>query len=363
MKRLLLLCEFAAAAMLCASALTLPGCTPKKNAEFRIGVVPKGLTHEFWQSIHRGADRAAADLEKEDGIIVDVLWDGPNTENDAQAQIDIVRRLRNMGINGLVLAPQDSKAMVPAVQQCVANKVPVVVIDSGLDKDVLEKDPDLIVKYVATDNYHGGQMAAEELVKLLEKEGKTEPRVILFRYQTGSESTDQRERGFLDRIKKFNDEGKKINVISDDKYAGATVETAEKEAMPLLNQFRDKGIDGIFAVNESAATGMLNEMRRQKLTKKIHLIGFDSSEPLLQAVREGDIEGVIVQDPYRMGYLGVWTLVKSMKGYAVNEKHDQLSTGEVYLTKDNIDDPEIKGRFSPEFQGKRTIQRPDFPKK
>jgi ribose transport system substrate-binding protein len=363
MKRLTILCEVFAFAIICAVALALAGCSPQKSAEFRIGVVPKGLTHEFWQSIHRGADRAAADLEKEDGITVEVIWDGPSKESDAQEQIDIVRKLRNMGINGLVLAPQDSKAMVPAVEQCVANKIPVVVIDSGLDEDVLKKQPDLIVKYVATNNYNGGWLAAEELVKVLEKDGKIEPRVILFRYQPGSESTDQRERGFLDRIKKFNDEGKTIKVISDDKYAGATVETAEKEAGPLLSQFRDSGIDGIFAVNESAATGMLNALRRQKLTKKIHLVGFDSSEPLLQAVREGDIDGLIVQDPYRMGYLGVWTLVKSMKGYAVNANHEQLGTGEVYLTKDNIDDAEIKGRFSPEFQAKRTLQRPDFPKK
>ena len=196
MKRLTVLCELAIVAFIAAVALSLAGCSPKKNAEFRIGVVPKGLTHEFWQSIHRGADRAAADLEKEDGIVVEIVWDGPSKESDAQEQIDIVRKMRNMGINGLVLAPQDSKAMVPAVQQCVANKVPVVVIDSGLDEDVLKKEPDLIVKYVATNNFNGGWMAAEELVRVLDKEGKTEPRLILFRYQPGSESTDQPREGF-----------------------------------------------------------------------------------------------------------------------------------------------------------------------
>ena len=98
---------------------------------------------------------------------------------------------------------------------------------------------------------------------------------------------------------------------------------------------------------------MLNAMRKQKLNKKIHLVGFDSSEPLLQAVREGDIDGLIVQDPYRMGYLGVWTLVKHLKGYAVESEHEQLGTGEDYLTKDNIDSDEMKGKFSPEFQAKR----------
>src|SRR5262249_35832189 len=152
-------------------------------------------------------------------------------------------------------------------------KIPVVVIDSGLDEDALRKNPDLIVKYVATNNYHGGELAAEELVKVLEKDKKTEPRVILFRYQPGSESTDQREQGFLDRIEKFNTEGKKINIISKDKYAGATVETATGEAGPLLAQFRDSGIDGIFAVNESATSGMLNALRAKKMHKKVHLVG------------------------------------------------------------------------------------------
>jgi ribose transport system substrate-binding protein len=362
MKRVPLLCELLLAAA-GAAALAFTGCSSGPPADYKIGVVPKGLTHEFWQSIHRGADRAAADLKKEEGLNVEIVWDGPSKESDALDQINIVRNLRNQGIQGLVLAPQDSKQMVPSVQECVSKNVPVVVIDSGLDEAELEKNPDLIVKYVATNNFNGGWRAAEELVKVLEKDGKTEPRVILFRYQIGSESTDQRERGFLKRVEKFNkDEGKNINVISKDKYAGATIETAEKEAGPLLGQFRD-GIDGIFAVNESATAGMLNAMRKQKQNKNIRLVGFDSSEPLLQAVREGDVDGLIVQDPYRMGYLGVWTLVKHLRGYAVNRDHEQLGTGEEYLTKDNIDTDEMKGRFSAEFQAKRTIQRPDFSKK
>ena len=387
MKRILIVAEVGAFLVLAASALVLSGCSSRK-VEYRIGVVPKGLTHEFWQSIHRGAERAAADLEREEGIVVDIVWDGPSKESDAQEQIKIIRQMRNQGINGLVLAPQDSKAMVPAVQECVEKKVPVVVIDSGLDASVLLDHPDfrtkevattnkdgqaievvhknetpLIVKYVATNNYHGGEVAAEELVKLLEKDGKTEPRVILFRYQVGSESTDQREQGFLDRIEKFNAAGKKIQVISKDKYAGATVETAEKTADPLVRAHRDDGIDGIFAVNESAATGMLNALRSQKLNRKIRLVGFDSSEPLLQAVREGDVDGLIVQDPYRMGYLGVWTLIKYLKGFDVDLDHTQLGTGEVYLTRDNINTDEMKGRYLPEFQAKRTIDRPKYPHK
>lgn len=364
MKRILLLCEIVVVTV-AASALFLAGCSASREpVDYRIAVVPKGLTHEFWQSIRRGAERAAAELKAEDGLRVEILWDGPSTESDAQAQIKIINQKSSQGIQGLVLAPQDSKAMVPSVEQCVANNIPVVVIDSGLDEAVLKEKPDLIVKYVATNNFNGGWQAAGELVKVLENEGKTQPRLVLFRYQPGSESTDQREEGFLQRIKEFNEqEGKKIKIISDNKYAGATVETAEKEAGPLLSQLSGPGIDGIFAVNESATSGMLNALRSQNLNKKIHLVGFDSSEPLLQAVREGDVDGLIVQDPYRMGYLGVWTLVKHLQGYAVNRQHDQFGTGEYYLTKDNLDSDEMKGKFSPEFQAKRTMERPAFPKK
>ena len=178
-----------------------------------------------------------------------------------------------------------------------------------------------------------------------------------------SDAADINE-GFLRRIRKFNDEdGKQIKIVSDDKYAGATVETAEREAGPLLNQLSGQGIDGIFAVNESATSGMLNAMRKQDLNRKIHLVGFDSSEPLLKAVRDGDVDGLVVQDPYRMGYLGVWTLIKHLRGYDVGRSREQLGTGEVYLTKDNLDDAEMKGRFAEEFQAKRKIERPEFLKK
>ena len=143
-----------------------------------------------------------------------------------------------MGINGLVLAPQDSVQMVKPVEQVVAKGIPVVIIDSGLDKEALAKNPDLIVKYVATDNYHGGQLAAERLLKVLNEAGVKEQKIVLFRYQAGSESTEQREKGFHDAIDKAIAERKPddptITWLSDNQFAGATVSDAEKTAGPLL---------------------------------------------------------------------------------------------------------------------------------
>ncbi len=339
------------------------GCGSPATHKYRIAVIPKGMTHEFWQSIHRGADRAAADLGAQ-GAGVEIIWDGPLKESDVVEQITMIDQKTRMGIHGLVLAPQHSKQTVPPVERAVSKKISVVIIDSGLDKETLASNPDLIVKYVATDNYNGGRIAARRLIELLRaKKGQdAELKLVLFRYAVGSESTERREQGFLDEVAAIGKKQDKIKLISTDQYAGATIDTAEKEAGPLLTRVRSE-VDGIFAVNESATSGMLNAMRKQKLEGKIMLVGFDSSAPLLQAVREGDVAGLVVQDPYRMGYLGVWTLVQHLEGFNVAEDGKDQSTGEYFLDKDNIDSAEMRGRFEPEVQATRTIDLPKYKKK
>src|SRR5438067_1856336 len=162
--------------------LSAPGCSSAKpEFKYRIAVIPKGLTHEFWQSIHRGAERAAADFKEQHNLAVEVIWDGPTKENDTLAQISIIER-NIPRVSGLVLAPQHSQTMVAPVKQAVDKQVPVVIIDSGL------ANTDLIVKYIATDNYHGGVLAAQRLLRVLHEQGKPAPRLVLMRYQVGSES-------------------------------------------------------------------------------------------------------------------------------------------------------------------------------
>lgn len=347
---------------LAAIGLLVPtGCGPKTTAKYKIAVIPKGMTHEFWQSIERGARRAAADLTAQ-GVSVEILWDGPRKESDASDQIRIVQQMTtSRGIHGLVLAPQDSKGMVPAVKEAVGKGIPAVIIDSGLE------DESLLVKYVATDNKHGGRMAAEHLLKVLAAEGKPAPKLVLFRYAPGSESTERREDGFLEVVNEAIAKQKAagqptIEVISDNVYSGATVNSAQAAAGPLIQRVKDKA-DGIFAVNESAATGMLNVLRSEKLNQKIKLVAFDSSEPLLQAVADGDVEGTVVQDPYRMGYLGVWVLVRHLEGDDVSAGGKNLSTGEYLLTKENVKADSTRERFDPALQAKRTIDAPKFAKK
>jgi ribose transport system substrate-binding protein len=346
------------------ACLALGGCGPKADYKYRIAVIPKGLTHEFWQSIHRGADRAGADLAAE-GLRVEVLWDGPQKESETREQINLINLKVGTGIHGLVLAPQDSKRMVPCVKEVKKQGIPVVIIDSGLDPAALEAEPNLIVKYVATNNYNGGRLAAQHLLKVLAGDGKTAPNLVLLRYAVGSESTEQREQGFLDYV---NEENKKkeagqptITLLSTDQHAGATVDDAKKVSGPLVNSLKDK-LDGIFAVNESSATGLLIALRSQGLNRKVRFVAFDASEPLLQAIHDGDIDGTVVQDPYRMGYLGVWTLVQHLEGYDVSAGGRDLGTGEHVVTRDNLEADSTRELFDPQMQARRTIKRPEFKK-
>ncbi len=185
--------------------------------------------------------------------------------------------------------------------------------------------------------------------------------IVLLRYAPGSESTEKREQGFEDRIAKAmaeqNTGEPPIVWLSKDKYALATVDTAMKEAAPLIGQFTSADgacrIDGFFAPNESSAVGVLNALKNLGQNKKVHLIGFDSSQPLLQAVADGNVDGLILQDPYRMGYLGVWFLMQKIQGENIAADGLDFSTGEYVITKDNVNSAETRALFDPEAQAAR----------
>src|SRR5262245_16285598 len=339
--------------LLLLALLLAAGCNDR-TADLRVVVIPKGLTHEHWQSVHRGALRAAADLEREQGLKVRIIWDGPLRERDALAQIRIVDRRVSTRVDGVVLAPQHSETMCGPVERARKQGIPVVILDSGL------KDPALYDKYVATDNFHGGYLAADHLLKVLAAEKRPRNKIIMLRYQVGSESTEQREDGFAKRMYEEVYEPKsglnQFAFIDSNKYAGATRDSARREAGPLIQQNTHADgtcdIDGIFAPNESSASGVLDVLKSLNLNKKVHLVGFDFSEPLRDAIRDGDVDGLILQDPYRMGYLGVWTVVHAIKGYNV-EPAKFLSTGEYLITKQNVNEPMTIGLYSAEAQARR----------
>jgi ribose transport system substrate-binding protein len=155
------------------------------GSTLRLAVIPKGTTHEFWKSVHAGGMKAAQELG------VEIVWKGPLKEDDLKGQIDVVQSFTAQGASGIVLAPLSDKGLVASVKQASAAKIPVVIFDS----DLAGGDH---VSFVATDNFAAGRIAGEAMSKLLSGKGK----VVMLRYQEGSASTQNRENGFLDAIKK-----------------------------------------------------------------------------------------------------------------------------------------------------------------
>jgi ribose transport system substrate-binding protein len=223
------------------------GLSGAKQKKWRVMVIPKGTTHEFWQTIHAGAMKAAEELGT-----VEIDWKGPQKEDDRTKQIELVETAVASGVDGIVLAPLDASALVGPVERAVAKGIPVVIFDSDLNSTKT-------VAYVATDNYHGGVLAARRLGALLGGEG----RIILLRYAVGSASTEKREQGFTDTIAK---EFPKITYLSNDQYAGSTSDTAQQKAQNLVTRYRGQ-IDGIFCPNESSTFGMLRALKGAGLVK------------------------------------------------------------------------------------------------
>ena len=315
-------------------AIVAVSCTKPEGAgtngkkKLTIAVIPKGTTHEFWKSIHAGANKAATELSAQ-GNQVEVIWKGPLREDDREQQVQVVEGFTSQGVSGIVLAPLDNRALVRPVEEAKAAGVPTVIFDSGLESDQ-------IVSFVATDNYKGGELCAERLGSLLGGKGK----VLLLRYQEGSASTTEREKGFSDKMKSAYPG---ITLVSSDQYAGATRETAKRTSENLLNRYGNE-LAGIFTPNESSTDGMLLALQDIAKAGKIRIVGFDASKSLLDAMRAKQLDGVAVQNPMKMGYLGVKTMVAHLKGQPVEKRID---TGVSLVTPENMDEPASKELTNP----------------
>ncbi len=310
-----------------ASSATSTSTTPAVSSDkpLQIAVIPKGTTHVFWKSVHYGALQAAKEMNAE------IQWRGPQKESDRDEQINIVQGFLNKRVDGMVLAPLDADALVRPVQEAKRGGVPVVIFDSGLNSPKGDT-----VAFVATDNIRGGQMAADTMALKLGEKGN----VVVLRYNKGSESTHQREEGFLEAIAKYPN----IKVISSDQYAGTTTETAVDKAQQVLNKFGDE-VNGIFAVCEPNAEGVLRALKDRKIAGKVVFVAFDSSDALKASLASGEVAAIVLQDPVQMGYLGVKTLIQSLRGESVESFVD---TGVFVAVKENMDDDKIKSLLTPE---------------
>jgi ribose transport system substrate-binding protein len=318
----------------------LCGCAPSKidpasagvgdrgasSTRYRIMVIPKGESHEFWRSVHAGVLKAGTELD------VAVTYKGPKSEGDTADQIAMVENAVPDGYDGICLAPTDAVALRKPVAFALASGIPVVIFDSGL------KDMQGIVSYVATDNERGGARAGAYLAELMGGEGG----VMLMRYNPGSNSTELREKGFLDEIAKHSG----MRVVVQDKHAGPDLDGAIELAENLLSEYGEQ-TDGIFCPNQTTAAGMLSVLWKQfpEIARRIKFVGFDSGTSISKGLEEKQMNGTILQDPVHMGYTAVRAMVDHLNGKPVPR---EIPVPEELATSDNLDQSRVRDLLYPD---------------
>ena len=305
----------AVAVLGCSSSKPLSDNGPK---QLTIVMIPKGTTASFWKGVEAGAKQAAEEFK------VNLIWKGPSTENDRALQKQLVQQFTNDGVDGILLAATDRVALVPEVRNATGKGIPVLIFDSALDGEP-GKD---YLSLVATDNFVAGKLGGKHLSEIVGPQGN----VVVLRHMEGHDSTLKREEGAIEALKEGN-----ANILLDSRFAGESVGEAQNTSLNLMDTIETA--DGIFASNQTASEGLLLALRQKNMLGKVHYVGFDTSPLLTGALRAGDIDALVVQDPVQMGYLSVKSMVDHLAGKPVEPT---IETGCHVVTRENMDDPEIK---------------------
>ena len=302
--------------------LLLAACRGTKTK--RIAVVPKANSHEFWISVHAGVAAAGQKFG------VEILWNGPAQETEYDRQMQIVDSMLAQHVDGLAVAATERKVLNRSLDRAAELGIPVTVFDSGVDSTNY-------LSFIATDNYQGGQMAARELARLLGSTGK----VALLMNIPGSVSTVDRERGFEDVIKA---EFPKIEIVAR-QFSMSDRSKGMAAAENILTAHPD--LAGLFGSSEPSSTGAALALKSRGLSGKVKCVGFDASDSLIEDLKGGTIDALVVQDPFRMGFEAVKSLVDKLNGVTPPKQIDLPAR---VVTKANLDKPEIHELLYPDVK-------------
>ncbi|CDN57371.1 Periplasmic binding protein/LacI transcriptional regulator (plasmid) [Neorhizobium galegae bv. officinalis bv. officinalis str. HAMBI 1141] len=285
-----------------------------------IAVIVKTVNSTFWQNVQKGADAAM----KAGGGSNTMTFQGPAAESAIADQVNMVENAVNRKVSGIVLAPSDPDALVPAVKKAWEARIPVVIVDSLLAKG----SEQYYQSFLATDNKKAGELAAKALIDKVGKEGK----IAVMSYVAGAGSEIGRVGGFTDYIKA----NSKLTIVGPF-YSQSQMATALNQTTDVLAANSD--LKGIFGANEPTAIGMGRALKQSGKAGKVVAIGFDGNQDLQEFVKDGTLTAIAVQGSFQMGELGVKTVLQSINKEKVEKFVD---TGVVVVTKDNIDKPEAK---------------------
>jgi ribose transport system substrate-binding protein len=298
----------------------LAGC--HRETRRVIAVIPKGNVTQYWQSVHAGAVKAARELN------VDIAWNGTASETDYSGQLQILDAMINRQVDALTFAPIDRKAMVGAVERAAREKIPVIIFDSAIDTDHF-------VSQVATDNYHAGEVAADRVGELLHGKGS----VAMVKAVPGGVSTMAREAGFTHRLAAS---FPGIQVVAE-QFGWADYAKSLAATENILTAHPD--LNAIFASNESSTVGAARALEGRRTGVK--LVGFDWTPVLENDLREGVVDSLVVQDPFRMGYETVKSALAHLNGQSV-PKIQNLEPK--LVNRDNMNTPEVALRIKPDLK-------------
>jgi ribose transport system substrate-binding protein len=288
-----------------------------------VGVVPKGANHIFWQTVHAGAIKAAGEY----GLQVE--WNAPTLEIDSSRQIDIVESMVNRKLAGIVLAPVDKKALVAVVERAAKAGVPVSIFDSGIDTKQR-------IAFVATNNEEGGRMAARRLGEVIGGKGK----VAVIGFMPGSASTMEREHGFQDEMRtKFPN----VNIVG---LQFGMADRAKSMAVTENVLTAHPDLAGVFADNESSSAGAVQALKSRN-AKTVKMVAFDASDQLIDDMKAGWIDSIVVQNPFKMGYESTRAIGMHLKG---EKPAEFLDSGATLITPDTLDKPDVKELLFPDIQ-------------
>lgn len=307
-----LLSTLLASTLLAASSLALA-------ADKEIAVIVKTTNSDFWQNVKKGANDAVG---KTKGFTA--TFQGAASETDLAGQVALVENAVNRKVAGIVLAPSDPDALIPAMKKAWEAKIPVVLIDS-ITSDAGKA---YYQSFLATDNKVAGEMSAKTLIDKIGTTGK----VAVMSYTAGSGSEIGRVGGFIDYVKAHS----KLQIVGPF-YSNSQMGTALNQTTDVLAANPD--LKGIFGANEPTAIGMGRAITQAGKSGKVVAIGFDGNSDLQGFVRDGTIEAIAVQSAYEMGSLGVKTVVEIVEGKKVPAFRD---TGVLMVNKKNIDTPAAK---------------------
>jgi ribose transport system substrate-binding protein len=277
-----------------------------------IGVITAGGGQDFWQQIANGAIQAGKDLN------YPVIVRGPVNESDNKNQLLIMEKMLDTGCKALVMAP-NSNEHIEKIETLSKAGIPIVYIDRDIG------GPGISI--VATDNFNAGVLAGEEMIRQLGTSGK----IAVLRFSEHLNSTSEREQGFINTIKKSPLQ------ITLDEYVGTDLAIASENAYALLSQHTE--IQGLFTPNEISSLAALNMRKRVAGGNKIIHIGFDTHPRLLTAIEAGEMQAIIIQNPFQIGYLGVKQAMEAMQG---NNTIRVIRTPFLLVNAKNIDSDEVK---------------------